>query len=467
MTKTAFKRTKILATIGPATDSKEMIKKLIIAGVNGCRLNFSHGTDQQKLAKIKLIRESSLELGKPIAIVQDLQGPKIRLGRFNNDRPLTVKKNQTLILDYDQNKNHLPIQYNLASKVKVGQKLYLVDGRIKAEIVEIVSPTAIKIKIANNGQIESNKGINLPDTDFDGDIITTKDLRDIAFGASQDFDYVALSFVQTAADIQNLRQILLSHGSDAQIIAKIETKQAIDPANLESIIEQADGVMIARGDLAIEAGAEVVPVIQNKIIKLARKHDKIAIVATQMLASMVDQPQPTRAEASDIATAVMEAADAVMLSEETATGNYPIEAVRAMKKIILHTQDHLDSKIGTVDFEQNPISQAAVDLADQIKAQAIIVETTSGISATQLAAVRPDRMILSVTHVRRTAQQLALVYANQSYLRPLSDQMGYQLATQLKRANRFGNQEETKVVIVSARQKGIIGSTDTIQVRSL
>ncbi len=473
MIKPIFKRTKILATIGPATESKEMIQKLLLAGVNGCRLNFSHGENEQKLEKIKLIRQASADIGKPVAIVQDLQGPKIRLGKFNNDQFMTVTKGQELILDYDkENTEAIPVQYNLAEKVKVGQKLYLFDGRVRSEIIEIVSKTAIKIRIENNGQIMSRKGINLPDTDFGGDIITKKDLRDIEFGAGQDFDFVALSFVQSAADIQNLRQILLSHGSDAQIIAKIETKQAISEQNLEKIIEETDGVMVARGDLAIEVGAEVVPAAQDKIIELCRKHGKLVIVATQMLASMTDSPQPTRAEASDIANAVMQGADAVMLSEETAMGNYPLHAVIAMKKIILYTQNHTkphyyESDIKRRPNEINAISQAAAEIAEQIDAQAIIVETTSGASAARVASVRPNRVILSVSTSARTAQQLALSYANQSYLRPMSSEAGFELAEQLKRASRFDLNKLVKVVIVSGRQKGVIGSTDTIQVRTV
>ncbi len=470
MIKPRFKRTKILATIGPASSDYETLKTLIASGVNGCRLNFSHGEYDEKAAAIKLIRQISQELDKPVAILQDLQGPKIRLGKFNNDEFVDVKEGQELILDYKEEiEGSIPVQYNLAQKVKPGQNLFLFDGRIHSEVLEIVSDTAIKIKIKNDGQIMSRKGINLPDTDFAGDIITKKDLRDIEFGATQDLDYVALSFVQSAEDIANLRQILLSHGSDVQVVAKIETKQAISDENLEKIIEETDGIMIARGDLAIEVGAEVVPSMQNKIIKLCRKHGKLVIVATQMLASMTDSPQPTRAEASDVANAVMQGADAVMLSEETAMGNYPVETVKAMKKIILYTQRHTgvnDYQDESLNNQLNAISQAAVDMADQINANAIIVETTSGVSATHVAAVRPNRAILSVTTSARTAQQLALSFANQSYIRPGLEDAGYNLAVELKKLGRFDEKSTNKVVIVSGRQKGVIGSTDTIQVRA-
>ncbi|MDO4870649.1 MAG: pyruvate kinase [Candidatus Saccharibacteria bacterium] len=476
MIKPVFKRTKILATIGPATYSYEQIYKLIEAGINGCRLNFSHGEYAEKTQAIEWIRQASNELGKPVAVLQDLQGPKIRMGTFNNDEPVAVKAGDQLILDaaiseWDGEKT-FPVQYNLAEKVKVGEALFIFDGKIKTKIVEIVSDTAIKVEVLNDGKVYSRKGLNLPDTDFGGDILTDKDLRDIEFGATQDIDYVALSFIQTADDIHNLRQILLSHGSRSQIIAKIETKRAILPENLEEIVKATDGIMVARGDLAVEAGAEVVPSVQDELMRLTRKYGKLIIVATQMLASMVDNPEPTRAEASDIAVAVMQGADTVMLSDETAMGKYPIQAVEAMKRIILHTQAHVSPREYSTDVYSDEtaldsISSAAVEIASQINAQAIVAETKSGATAYRIAATRPNRVILSVTDDPKTAQQLALSYANQSYIRPVSEDYGYKLAQELKAADRFDTSRDVQVVIVSGRQPGIEGATDTIQVRTI
>ena len=304
-----FKRTKILATVGPSVFGEEKLKELVYAGVNGFRLNFSHGSYDERDEQIRIIRKYAAERGKSVAILQDLQGPKIRLGDIK-DNHLDLKKGDEIILDYAMQEHDggktLPVQYNLAEKVKVGEPIFLFDGRIRTVVKEIVSKTAIKAEVENDGFIMSRKGINLPDTDMGGDIITEKDLADIEFGASRDFDYVAMSFIQSAEDIDKLRQILVSHGSTAQIIAKIETKKAIESdEKMEEIVKATDGIMIARGDMAIEAGAEVVPIVQRKLIALCRQYSKLVIVATQMMASMVEEPEPTRAEVSDVATAVL------------------------------------------------------------------------------------------------------------------------------------------------------------------
>ena len=382
-----FKRTKILATIGPATNTAEKVEEVIMAGVNGCRLNCSHGSNEERDQQIKWIRAAAAKKGRSVAILQDLQGPKIRLGMIK-DNHLDVQVGDELILEskefeHDGGKT-VPIQYNLAAKVQVGEPVSLFDGKIKAEVKEIVSETAIKIGILNDGFIMSKKGLNLPDTDFGGDILTEKDLSDIEYGAGCDYDYVSLSFVQSAQDILKLKQLLLSYGSTAKVIAKIETKKAIeDENNLEEIVKAADGIMVARGDMAVEAGAEVVPIVQRKLIALCRTHAKLCIVATQMLSSMVENPEPTRAEVSDVATAVVQGADVVMLSDETANGKYPLETVKAMKKVILFTQNH--SRIAPLSrlpegdsVTYDAISYAAARLAEKIEADIIVWQTASG-----------------------------------------------------------------------------------------
>ena len=470
---TIFKRSKILATLGPPTNNYDSIKALTEAGTNGFRLNFSHGSYKERDQQIAWIRQASSEVGKPVAILQDLQGPKIRLGNLTKN--MDVKKEDVLILDSSAEHNGftIPVQYNLAEKVKVGEPIYIFDGKIRTIVTEIVSETAIKLVVQNDGTLMSRKGINLPDTDFGGDILTEKDIKDIEYGAPKDIDYVALSFVQSADDIQNLRQILTGLGSDAQIIAKIETKAAIEDETLRAIVKASDGVMVARGDLAVEAGAELVPIVQRRIIALCRKYGKLSIVATQMMASMVDNPEPTRAEVSDVANAVILGADTVMLSDETANGKYPLETVTAMKKVIMYTQEHAsvaaveDRVAAEGKVHQNAISTAAVSLAEQLNAAAIFAETRSGATASNIASIRPNLPIISVTSSNRAAQQLALNYANKSFIRPDGEKAGLELARELKAEGYFGEAQRVTIVIVSGRQPGLEGATDTIRVRVL
>ena len=466
-----FKRTKILATVGPATSTPEMIEKLIAAGANGLRLNFSHGDYSERDDQLTWIREASKKIGKPVAILQDLQGPKIRLGMLNDNTP--VKKGDEIVLDYaaEHHDNVLPIQYNLADKVKVGEPIYIFDGKVRTTVIEIVSDTAIKLRVENDGTLMSKKGINLPDTDFGGDILTPKDLKDIEYGLDKGFDFVAISFIQSADDIHALRQILVAGGSTAQIIAKVETKAAIKDDVLEEIVKASDAVMVARGDLAVEVGAEVVPIVQRRIIALCRKYGKLSVVATQMMLSMVENPEPTRAEVNDVANAVIQGADTVMLSDETANGKYPLETVAAMKKVILYTQDNapvapIHDHIIAKNMQLDAISTAAVKLAEQLGVAAIFAETKSGATAANIAAHRPNLPIVSVTSEMQTAQQLGLGYANRSYVRPDGPESGYDLAKELKAEGFFGDGPAT-VIIVSGQQPGIVGTTDTIKVRVL
>lgn len=465
-----YKRSKILATVGPASNSYETIKDMILAGVNGFRLNFSHGSYEERSQQIDWIRQASAEVNKPVAILQDLQGPKIRLGDFEGD--IAVSAGEEWQLTYgeatDEQNKLLESQYDLSTKVKPGERLFLFDGKVHSRIAA-VEGTRVRIVIENDGSLKQRKGLNLPDTDFGGDIITEKDRRDLEFGATQDIDYVALSFVQTANDVHALRQLLKDQGSTAHVIAKVETKAAIDDEELERVVEASDGVMVARGDLAVEVSAEVVPIVQRQIIGLCQKHGKLSIVATQMMASMVDNPSPTRAEVSDVAGAVISGADCVMLSDETANGNYVLEVVRSMKKVIVYTQEH--APVQPVYYradkpeKQDAISSAAVTLAQQLNATAIVVETKTGATAQSIAEHRPSAPIFSVTSNPRTAQQLALMYANKSFLEPDGEHAGLDLAKRLRRENIFPPQ--TTVVLVSGRQPGIPGATDTIRVRIL
>ena len=473
-----FKRTKILATVGPSVFAEEKLKEMVYAGVNGFRLNFSHGTYDERDRQIAIIRRYAAERGKSVAIVQDLQGPKIRLGDLK-DNHYDVKAGDELILDYackeHDGGNVLPVQYNLAEKVKVGEPVLLFDGKIEGTTIEVPSKTAIKIKADNDGYLMSRKGINLPDTDMGGDIITEKDLADIEFGASRDFDFVAMSFIQSAEDVDKLRQILVSHGSTAQIISKIETKKAVEnDETMEAIVKASDGIMVARGDLAYEAGAEIVPIVQRKLIALCRQYSKLCIVATQMMGSMVDNPRPTRAEVSDVATAVLLGTDAVMLSDETANGKYPIEAIKEMKKVILYTQDN--SKILPIDKDTtgnyknyDAISRAVVRLAEQIDADLIAIATKSGATAEAIAAQRPNIPMVSITSNRRVAGQLALTYANSAYVREYDENYTLDAIQDLKASGYLkvseGKEDLTVVVVSGLRDEE--GGTNQIQIRKI
>lgn len=462
-----YKRTKIIATIGPATNNFDAIKELIRYGANGLRLNFSHGNYDERKQQIGWIRRASRELMKPVAIIQDLQGPKIRLGEF--DGIINVQKGQTLRFGYQTDweaDGIIPTQYDLSDKVKRGQRLYLYDGKVRT-VVTAVREGVVYAEADNDGILVQRKGINLPDTDFSGDVITDKDRRDLAFGSEYDIDYVAMSFVQSAVDIENMRKILKSLGSDSKIIAKIETKLAVD--NLDEIVATADATMVARGDLAVETPAESVPIVQRQVIALGLRYAKPTIVATQMLASMTERPEPTRAEVSDVATAVLVGADCVMLSDETANGQYPLESVKVMKRVVRYTQEHAPVKPVFPNHEdgsrQVAISAGIISLAESIGADAIVAETKSGATALQIAARRPEIPLIAACSDARVAQQLAIVYGVKSYVRPASKLAAAKLTDWLRQTDVL--KKGDIVVTASGQYPGVVGTTDTIKVRQL
>lgn len=465
---TKFKRTKIIATLGPATDSYEAVLAMIKAGANGIRLNFSHGSHEERTQQIKWIRQASKEYGKPVAIIQDLQGPKIRLGDFEGI--INVRVGQSLQFKYKANfatTGILPTMYDLSKRVKRGHRLLLYDGKIRT-FVTSVADGVVHVRAENDGILVKRKGINLPDTDFEGDVITTKDREDVTFGSTQDLDYVAQSFVQTAADVEKMRKIMRGLGYKAKIIAKVETKAAIE--NIDEIVQAADVVMIARGDLAVETEPESVPVMQRHIIGLGRRYKKPTVVATQMLASMSEHPEPTRAEVSDVATAVIVGADAVMLSDETAVGKFPLEAIGVMKRVILYTQNNSTvradfAELEGVDTPANAISSAVIDLARSVNAKAIVAETKSGATAVQIAAYRSERPIIAVTSDVITTNQLAIVYGVKSYQRPVDKYAATKLTNWLLQ-NKVLIKGDV-IVTASGQYPGVVGTTDTIKVRVL
>lgn len=459
-----IKRTKILATIGPATNSYGLILEMVKAGVNGFRLNFSHGTYEERLQQIQWIRMASKETGDHVAIVQDLQGPKIRLGDFEG--VIHLKKGQELQLGYKMKAEDglLPVQYDLSKKVQRGDRLLMYDGKVET-VVTSIREGRVHVRVENDGIVTQRKGINVPDTDFGGDIITKKDREDIVFGSEQDIDFVALSFVQTAEDIRHLKELLKNLGSTAKVIAKVETKSAID--HIEEIVRESDGVMVARGDLATETMPESVPVVQRKIIGLCLQHDTFSIVATQMLASMMEHPEPTRAEVSDVATAVIVGADCVMLSDETANGRYPVETVGIMKRIVMYTQENSTVRAQFTNPHDFSISEAIsaviIDLANKVGAKAIVAETHTGATAISISSWRPNLPLIVVTPEARIAQQLALLYGAQTFIRPVDKEAATKLTDWLQSQHIL--QSGDKIVTASGKYVGVGGSTDTIKVR--
>ncbi|HSX46342.1 MAG TPA: pyruvate kinase [Candidatus Saccharimonadia bacterium] len=462
----SFKRTKMIATLGPSTDSYEVVLELVKAGANGLRLNFSHGTHESHGRHIRWARKAADAAGKPVAVIQDLQGPKIRLGDFDGIVNVQAGQGYAFVHDEEQVEGHIPVQYDLSKKAKRGERMYIYDGRVKF-VITSVRDGVVHAQAENDGILIKRKGINLPDTDFAGDIITAKDKADLVFGSAQDIDYVALSFVQTADDILSLKKLLRSMNSPAKVISKIETKAAVE--NIEEIVKASDAVMIARGDLAVETKPESVPIVQRQIIGLGLKYARPVIVATQMLASMSEIPEPTRAEVSDIATAVLVGADCVMLSDETASGKYPIEAAKMMKRVITYTESYSPLTVsfnGNEDHSrQASISRAVLSLAENVEAKAIIVETKSGATALHIASLRSRIPLIAVTDNARTAQQLAITYGNKSYVRP-ADPLAATKLTDWLRQKKVLHKGDI-VVTASGRHPGVVGTTDTIKVRVL
>lgn len=466
-----YKRTKIIATLGPATDSYDLVLDAIKAGANGIRLNFSHGSYEERERQIKWIRKASREYGKPVAIIMDLQGPKIRLGDFEGI--INVLEGQSIRLgfkaDYEKT-GIIPIQYDLSKKVKRGERLFIYDGKIRTTITSI-KDGIVHARIENDGILIKRKGINLPDTNFGGDVITKKDKEDLAFGSTQDIDYVAQSFVQTADDIRDMKKLINNLGMTAKVIVKFETRSAV--AHMDEIVQETDCIMIARGDLAVETPTESVPIIQRQLIGLGLKYAKPTIVATQMLFSMTEMPEPTRAEVSDVATAVLVGADCVMLSDETANGKYPIKAIDVMKRVILYTEQNAPVKTVFVDenmqtknnSRQEAISSAVIRLAKAIRANAIVAETKSGATALHIATNRSELPLIAVTSDKRVAQQLAIVYSCKSYIRP-DDKMAATKLTNWLRANNVLSAGNI-IVSCSGQYPGVVGTTDTIKVRVL
>jgi len=405
-------RTKIVCTLGPSTATHETIGGLIEAGMNVARVNFSHGTHDQHAATIALVRRLAKESGKPIAILGDLQGPRIRIGDLPAPLMLEVGGDVTLVHEGEERGSEIPVTYDqLAHDVRVGDRILINDGLIELVALE-VGDARVKARVLNGGELKSHKGLNLPGIQVSAPSITDKDAADIRFAVEQQVDYLALSFVRRAEDIESLRQMIPKW---LLVVAKIEKDVALQ--NIEAIVRATDGVMVARGDLGVELPFEAVPGAQKRIIRLANRYGRPVITATQMLESMIEHPRPTRAEASDVANAIMDGTDAVMLSAETAAGAYPRLAVEAMTRIIKEIETHppvtpfagAEQADGVVTTE-GAIAAATVAAVGMLHAPLIAVFTKSGFSARVVASKRPPVPILALTDEMRTYRQLALVW---------------------------------------------------------
>ncbi|MGB3534308.1 MAG: pyruvate kinase [Microcoleaceae cyanobacterium] len=465
-------RTKIVATIGPATQSPDVLRALIEAGATTLRLNFSHGTLEDHQRSIRLIRQTSFELNQPVGILQDLQGPKIRLGKFENGS-IELKRDDPFILT----SHILPgtekissVTYEpLASEVPEGANILLDDGKVEMK-VEKVDPVAKQLhcRVVVGGTLSNSKGVNFPGVYLSIKALTDKDRKDLMFGLDQGVDWVALSFVRNPQDILEIKELIASAGKEVPVIAKIEKHEAIE--QMEEILTLCNGAMVARGDLGVELPAEDVPILQKRLIRTANRMGIPVITATQMLDSMVNNPRATRAEISDVANAIFDGTDAVMLSNETAVGNYPVEAVATMARIAARTElDTITRNVTNVSDTgrsiPNAISQAVGQIAKQLDASAIMTLTKTGATARNVSKFRPKTPILAITPHVDVARQLSLVWGVKPLLvldLPSTDQT-FQSAVNVARESSL-LQDGDLVVTTAGTLQGVPGSTDLIKV---
>ncbi|MDQ3755428.1 MAG: pyruvate kinase [Acidobacteriota bacterium] len=415
-----MRRAKILATLGPASREPATLEALLAAGANAVRINMSHGTQEEHAETIRRARAAAERMRRPLAILVDLSGPKIRTGVLQGGQPILLEENTIFTLTTRSvagDAREVSTNYaGLARDVKPGARILLDDGLIELQ-VERTTDTDVICRVVNGGLLNERKGINLPGVALPIPSLTDKDRRDLQWGVRQGADYIALSFVRRAEDCQEAKLLIKAAGGNAPLVAKIEKSEAID--NLDEIIAASDGVMVARGDLGVETSVELVPVYQKRIIEEANRAGKIVITATQMLQSMMVEPRPTRAEASDVANAVWDGSDAVMLSGETATGQFPVAAVATMARIIESAEggrptgsSAITKWIGKQSGRiSRAICEAAAFAAEEISAKVIVVFTESGLMARRLSALRPEQRIIALTNTREVLNELALVWA--------------------------------------------------------
>ena len=465
--KNYLRSTKIVATVGTATDNIQKIKSLIKAGVNVFRLNFSHGNHGDHLKRITYIRSAENELGCNVAILADLQGPKFRIGKVKED--IKVIKGSTYNFDKKTeigDFSRVNLSHNeIYESLSIGSNILMDDGKLQFRVKDI-SKNIIKTEVIVGGYIKSNKGVNLPDVVLNTSPLTSKDIEDLKFILNQEIDWIALSFVQKLRDVEEVKKYI---EDKACIIAKIEKPSALKELN--KIIGACDGIMVARGDLGVELPPEEVPGIQKDIILKCRQAGKPVIVATQMLESMIESPSPTRAEASDVATAVFDGADAVMLSAETAIGSFPIETVNIMDRIIFSAENHIKMHPGdgpqnlkVENYVYNAVSRSAVSLAEAVNAKAVVAFTASGNTAFRMARERPNLLLVVMTPEVRVKRKLSLLWGAYSFF---SKVQGYEAAIkearEIIKIEKLAEQGDV-IVVVAGMPFGVSGSTNSIRV---
>ncbi len=432
------RKAKIVATLGPSSDTISAIEALIDAGIDVARLNFSHGTHETHLDLIRIIRELSQKKNHPITILQDLQGPKLRVGDLPKGG-VRLKAGETIAMELDIDNHEIDFEDGIQKKIyleipdiihclKVGGRILLDDGKLELEVLDLYK-NGFNAKVLLGGLLTSNKGVNLPGTSLDIPGFTEKDQQDLEFGLQNGIDAVAISFVRNAKDIANVKDFILQKSNGTRnlpVIAKLELPEAV--MNLESILDTADGVMVARGDLAVETSPAEVPIIQKEIIQAANRKAKLVITATQMLDSMIENPRPTRAEASDVANAVFDGTDALMLSGETASGKYPLESVKMMAAIITEAENNIEewghyykTAIGNNQDDAFAISIAARELAHDRQVKAVAVFTQSGRSAFLQSKARPEVPILAFTPNEASYRLMSMYWGVIPHLVPLSE----------------------------------------------
>jgi pyruvate kinase len=463
------RRTKIVATIGPACQTPELVHALVSAGVDAARLNLSHGTHDEHAARAQVVREVEREVGRPIAVIGDLQGPKLRVGGL--DAPLDLEPGGEVVVvtgDNGGRNGELPIAPEVIGEVlRPGHEVLINDGMIRLRVDE-VEPGRARCGVVVGGTVTSHKGVNLPGVPIPIPSLTRKDLDDLRFALDLGCDFLALSFVRSAADVRDLKALLEQEKATTHVIAKIEKAEAVDA--LDDVLAETDAVMVARGDLGVEIGPALVPLVQKRIIMKALERGKPVITATQMLESMIHHPEPTRAEASDVANAILDGTSAVMLSGETAMGEYPVQAVQTMDRIARAIEPSLGYRHQIPEATEDPtignaMSNAACDLAEALGAKAILVPTFTGRTASAVARLRPRRPIVALTHKEWSVHQMAIEWGVTPVWIPECKDVEDLWNRSMEAAQEAGLVESGDTVVITAGTAvNIPGSTNVIKV---
>jgi pyruvate kinase len=466
-----MRRTKIVCTLGPATATEDGIRELVESGMDVARLNFSHGEHSDHAENYKKVRQAADHLGRAVGILADLQGPKIRLGRFLEGRTVwaTGEEVRITVDDVDGTHDRVSTTYKeLAQDAKAGDRLLVDDGKVGLTVTR-VDGNDVVCRVTEGGPVSNNKGVSLPGMDVSVPALSEKDIEDLEFALKLGVDFIALSFVRSPSDVELVHDVMDRVGRRVPVIGKLEKPEAID--NLEAVVLAFDAVMVARGDLGVELPLEQVPIVQKRAIQMARENAKPVIVATQMLESMIENSRPTRAEASDVANAVLDGADAVMLSGETSVGRYPIETVRTMARIV-HAVETESTRVPPLTHvprtKRGVISYAARDIGERLNAKALVAFTQSGDTVRRLARLHTPLPLLAFTPLPEVRSQLALTWGTETFIVPTvdsTDAMIHQVDVALLSMDRY--QKGDLVVIVAGSPPGTVGSTNLIHVHRI